>query len=596
MDISGLFVEIRQLFKQFQKIDLDIKHYVSRKVSKDNEYHKLSSEFHLDNLVNSEIYDNISELINQNNGVPRLEPIFKFYQLVQFPVQSMHMWITVEEKTASQSNKYDSADMSDTFNMETMDIFNQITIDFAKIYKKFVSVDEMLTDYFCKVLVNDKVDIALLESIFVGFSNIYEFYMKLVQTYIDHCFKHDKKTMFELLELIEWNKNYILSLDIGTTAINHKSKNEPSVNRFGFIPTTALMNISNLLSVLYQKPIKVKSNVIDGVGSAENKIKQLESSLKSFAETFIVIFSISSTVIDYNSIKLLNVDIDQKKGVDSKIIADFDVVREIDTEMSKKSTMQFYYHIINRKYNESSKFYVIETLDYCNYRCLTPWKTFGGNYAVTYNKVKYLLSYIESTVESPTKSTNRYSPHNRAQLYHAQCIQASTQNMFLTRRIDLEEEMQTVNSKVDLHIIRNNIYQKIANYIGFIVEKSKIQNNVDVNNIIHNSGLRILFIDTLLKNYKMQYKDLNLNVAQTAKNEILLSYVSDLEDISRKFMKGLHDQYNRKLPDASVFSGDVKPKIIKIIEEIVNVVIMQLIGDKNVYAIVNLKNLLLNSH
>ena len=80
--------------------------------------------------------------------------------------------------------------------------------------------------------------------------------------------------------------------------------------------------------------------------------------------------------------------------------------------------------------------------------------------------------------------------------------------------------------------------------------------------------------------------------------ELLSTYIRDLRQLAFRFMKELHNGYNRDMLKDDVFSksGDERYKIVySKIEVVLNKVIQAIVGNKsNIYAALNYKYLMLN--
>ena len=252
----------------------------------------------------------------------------------------------------------------------------------------------------------------------------------------------------------------------------------------------------------------------------------------------------------------------------------------------------FSYEVIDEK---SESYYILETLDDVHYRALAPWLD-TKNLLINKFRIKQLLDYI-----------NNPNRPNRISNYQAVSNKKASANMFLRKPMKVDE-LEEQAKDIDTHIIRNDLFLKVTRIIRDIIEKDygkgkKIKSDVDINNIIHDHRIRDIFINSILKLYEIGAKFNTVKEFEAGKfpfYEVLSSFIVELEEITRRFMKDMHDLYNREPLNASIFDlqeYDKLTEITKKIEESVNKAIQTVISDKdNIYSTMNYKYLLLNFH
>lgn len=268
--------------------------------------------------------------------------------------------------------------------------------------------------------------------------------------------------------------------------------------------------------------------------------------------------------------------------------------KKVSTKEKKtRNEWDFSYEIIDDA--NTNNYYVIETLDGLKYRALAPWLS-DKNLSINKFRISQLLIYIKNS-NTPNRIAN----------YQALANKESAKHMFLTKPMSIDA-LAEQSKEVDTTIIKNEIYLKINRVIDDIITKEyssgkKIVSDVDINNIIHDQRIRDTFIDTVLKLYKAgaKYSDIQeFDAGKFPFHELLSSFIVELEDITRRFMKDLHDGYNREPFKKEVYTLPVHDKmsaINKKIEEIINKTLQTIIGiNENIYSALNYKYLLLNYH
>ncbi len=566
--LENILLEFSDLLKKLKKLDNLIAEYVNRKDD------KTMQNSYLDQENNSIIGKHIQNI--DNLSLSTLEEIFDSYEKITSPFILLNRWLDLYTNDAYKANVDFSSDRSGTFNIETEEMLQKIKIDASGIFKKFDLLDDELVNNMAnsiEKLSPNTINVELLESLFVKYVNLnLNLYIEVVQRYIKIFYKENKPMMFKLLEIVEINKNYILNQNVDNASNASKpSKGNNPIQRYGFIPSTSMMNLEPLLSMIYKKSIKLPKG-------------NLQSQLKHFEEVFIVSYYKSDTRMQYDTMKLLDIVLNTNIGVNEKMISDLNVIYELN-ETKSKNKMQFSYEIINKPSNdqyEKMRYIYLETFDGIQFRCLTPWKNAANaaNFIVTYNKIKYLLNSINKMGLLPT---------NRAESYNKACIEKATSNMFVFKKLDFDEIESSTNKTIDLHTIRNTLYLKLTKHTNYLIDRKKPKMMQDVGEIVHDTELMNLFINIMFDVYKTQYSDLKFEHDEQSSSEILTTYLCELDDISRKFMKNLHDQFSRNniIED---FSND---NIKKVIADYIDKAIIYAIGNENIFSVVILKNLLL---
>jgi hypothetical protein len=385
--------------------------------------------------------------------------------------------------------------------------------------------------------------------------------------------------MFKILNIIELDKNIILGEN--TKSIfkkNNATKSNPPLKRFGLLPVTNSLPVKELLNIILaeeRKPI------------THYDFKKLS---KSHNIGFIVMNRVVYTPIEFNVrsliIKSVAKDYIQPDefGINDKTIDRFKTIRDYP----KNDNWDFSTQIYGK---ESDKFYIIETLDGKNYRCLAPWiqsKTYG----LPRFRVENILQYFSNNTTT------------RSSEYHTILSKQSTNNMFLKRAVDIESFTES-GALVDSNIIKQYIVKKLYKLIQEIVTKkykNDIKNSVELSVLIHDENLTSLFSETILLQYNKgavseEIKEFNAGIFPFS--EVLSSFLVELQYMTRRFSKEMHDGYSRNPPSNKIYDLPKREKmeiIMKKIHDIIEETVELIIKDgSNIYSSLHTKYLILNN-
>jgi hypothetical protein len=362
-----------------------------------------------------------------------------------------------------------------------------------------------------------------------------------------------KKAVFILMNWIEEDKDHFLeNYSVGkfSTSVNKKlTEVNPALCRFGLVPVTDSMPLGLLLQVVSQKPVS-------GIKS--------ESDLKSFAfaEKFAVILirKITPVPIEYNLRNLINRGTgeliqDEKSGISKKTIERFATINYVTCAGSAKDagdTWDFSITVVGDR--EAESFYVFETLDGCKYRGLVPWIN-AQNFLLPRFRIASLLKYVASGNKA-----------GRVTNYQALANAKITEGMFLTKTLSTEE-LEERADEYDTHAVKNDIFVKVSGWLHEYIHKNikKIKTPTAINDLIHRTELFDLFVQAL----QMNYTQINSQrAAAGVDKELLSTFLLSTETLSRRFMKELHDGYNRSPLDEAVFKLSAEERSNKIIEKL----------------------------
>ncbi len=523
----------------------------------------------------------------------------------------------------------DGSDLSQTYKLTTGDMLHDLLNEYNKYCVKYQNTDQEFIDFLIHRIINDfddtKAHLPQLESeyldddyddvdddsdevnelnkvddkemnlkkiskivdqmhdIFLNDLSVLRFYVAFMQYYMDYLYdsksKDAKKLMFNMIALLEQSKDKYLASQITNSfesSVNKKiNKDNPSLTRFDMLPITECMPIDQLM----HKISKGHSNTTN-----------LNKYAKDHNACFIVAHKVVITPVEYNIQPLISYEIAkplmQKAtvGITQKIIKRFRTIKIPD---GKKIFYKwnFAYELIGDE-NKADVFYVVSTLDNVNYRLMAPWLDVN-NFALPKFRVSKILDYINND-NKPTRAAG----------YHTMSAALMAKNMFLRKPLPMDD-IDEKSMELDTQLIRNKLFMEQMNRINDKVQKSKLHDDSDINEIIHDDELRTLFRNIILEMYSSGTNS-KFDGGRFSFSELLASFLVDLDALVNRFMKELHDGYNRNLLPKTVFK-EPKPQKVSIIskklEEILLKALMTVLSDKeNIYSSINYKYLLLNFH
>lgn len=502
--------------------------------------------------------------------------IFDFGEQVQIFDNSIRDIVDVFNKPYMNTDNVLTTDMSQTYKDETAEVLKDLTGKY-ELYKKYYNEHlALINDDLIEILLNifkfdsskdDTPLLAHLQEIFHKYRNTVPLYANFIQKYIDYLYDlqnaEAKKLMYYVLEMVETDKDFLMSGYAENQLVANITKHNPSYKRFGLFPNTESLPLSDIFSIIIPN---------------SNKYKTLEQLSKDFG--VIVFTKIVPIPVEYNARKLLENDnsIPQtgNVGINKVLIERFRTIKYTDDKHHK-------YDFSIDIHNENAEiFYIFDTLDGTKYRVLT---TFMNTkvYDVKRFRIKLLLKYL----------SNEHQP-DRVVNYQELAINKSINCMFAEKV--MPSDYFDENKESDTPLIRNELYVKLTKYLYNEVSKKKPKSQSDMNMLIHDDKLKIIFIDALYNLYQISGNRLGDSKFPTG--ELMTSFLVGLNDLSRQFFKLLHDNYNREPLGDDVFKLKVEDRnqhIEKKIEADILKCLKLLISDNdNVFSSVNYKYGLLN--
>lgn len=413
-----------------------------------------------------------------------------------------------------------------------------------------------------------------IQKIFRESPTIVHLYAFLMQSIVDSLFVTDKKAMNKVLAMLDDDKEFFLTRSSvnkvnKANKANKVSTANPPINKFNLLPVTLTMDLQKLF-------VKI-------MPGTNGKIS-MEKYAKSNSTGFIVMRHVVYNPVEYNIKKIIK-PVDKsliqpvEYGVTEKIINRFNTIHQLDAAKWDFGTKVF-------DTPTTRAYFVIETLDGKNYRALAPW--FESNtYAVPKHKLKTLLSYIANG-------------QSRISTYQKLKTDIAIKNMFLPKTMDLTA-LADKSVHIDMQQIQNAVYESVMSVIKLNIKikyASTIKSNTDINEIIHDADINNAFYHVILSKYSTGTELTDANQYSAGKfpfSELLVTYIRALRSITIRFMKELHNGYNRDPFDNSVFAQLTQNAIMDRLESVVKKAVLITVHHKtNIYSDMAYKYFLLN--
>lgn len=586
---------------------------VKNKLSNNNDLFELYSKYYdeiqdlisFNTQVNQKIQKDINKIIKEQNKILNIDEKFDNVKDIINFYNVIYDYYSTIRNIQENINIYHlqpiniRTDKSQSFMLQLQDKLNKINIRYSRFSKQWELIHVMLmntlTEKIINMCVNDHNKILpiikeIREEFYKNDSLIF-IYSNIVQNLLNISVSNSNNNITDnILKIIEEDKTYYLVDSQKKTQKNSKtnsktnSKNihiiNPPLRRFGLTPSTLLMNKNKLLEIILDK--KTNGNINLKKYSKDEKVG------------FIIFTRVVYHPIEYNINKLINKSEAQnyiqpnEYGINKKIIERFKIIKQFDTE----EKWNFQFELIG-EYDKVDKYYILETLDTKLYRALTK-KYNSDKYSIPKEQIKDLIEYF----------SNNNQP-NRISSYHQLTQKKALNYMFLEKSIDIDniiDKSQYVNTQ----IIQNDVYMKILDVLKKYIHVKYhngdlIKNNNDMNDILHNKDLLITYTEVMIENYDKGMSGTlarNYNAGAFPFEELLASYLKELNFISQRFMKELHDGYNRDPISDEIFKGPNKDKrriIMDKLEEIIKSAILITVDNtSNIYSTIITKYNLLN--
>jgi hypothetical protein len=461
--------------------------------------------------------------------------------------------------------------LSRTFRLDTAESLGELLIKFKEYEVAYSAKEIAATKESSKQIFNALVeDFSEKKLEFVAKESMSStsLFASVMQKCIDFASSDpSRRQLLELaMDLVEVAKD---------KALQHKKNRWPKpaysipLRTYGFLPVTKSMNLKKLIGIF------------DKGQRTLPKTNDATKFLREYAAMSGVSFIVGKKILDHPveySASVVGRKISDT-GITKAIVENFSVIEQLE---SNKWEFGWGVYLADKSKDEqSSRFCVLETLDGQNFRMMAPW--LKGRWDLPFVRVKSLLKGIETGIK-PDRATN----------YHALCEQEAIKHMFLRRKMDEEPHYS-----IDSQKLQSEVFLRLMNFIQKEANKAKKYNDSLVNHIIHATEIREIFESTLIEFYSEGAKNSDIkkyDAGRARYGELLGTYLAELRQVVRRFMKELHDGYNRNPIDWRKI-GEKRgfDIVMKRLEDLLMGVLNILISDKtNLYTTLNHKYFLLN--
>jgi hypothetical protein len=533
------------------------------------------------------------EKIYKIQNIDTIEDIFQFYE------SYMEYYNEVEYIMSLFNTKYSRIDTHSDVHSSQADVM-EIIEQLDKVNKFYAKFQKTYQDLEVDLLENSKIIQQILsankEQLLVMFetiqkcteTNTVQLYLYLTEIIIAKLqnIENNYTVMSYIYESIDADKSKFIE-HVPTSQINNKifiPAGNPLLKRYNLVPITDGAPLKQVLSTC------LNVNNIKGAVTQTN-LKFLAGLHKC---TFVTIQKVVYEPIDYSVNNLFSESKHQKtygltlsyvekmKTIKELLPAKWDFSKIIYSFLSDEDLLQPSAEALE------SKYFVFETLDGENYKILScstvNFHNVSNNFSKTsistksipYNKIKNLLIDI----------LGRHK-HSRINSYQHLCIEKALPNMFMSRKLPLEYAKEDSKS-IDTSLIKTEISIQMMKLFG----KSKIKNNYDMIKFLQDSSIEKCFVNTIIEMFAMiREKTVELTSEHHFRNsEILVSYISELQDLGRIFMRDLSESYSRD-PIIDFNEQAVQKKFEEILRATMNYLIS---SSSNIYQNVSYKNTLLS--
>lgn len=591
-DAKNNLLNGEKMIKAIQKYYSNIESLISNTVA--DEYRKSVSLLNTLSKLSSKLngmYDEINTILDN----PRpFEKTAYTYITTYHQIQNYYAVIDdVFSGLSKSSNPVELSvtDVSQTHQLEIEAEYEEVLLKYKAFVKTAASIitgaSYMLSNHLLDIFIKENnihqqihpktviQSIKYLHDLYAKYPNTLSIYAKFMDDLLNAVYSKGppgKDVATYITTQIEYDKNAALAEQAGKATVykNTRAIKNPPLKGFGLLPVTDNMELPKLILKIIGKKTTIKDHC------NKNNVG------------FIIITRIGYNPVKYDVNSLLYRDrnippVPATFGITNETVSRFNNIEELD-----KSKYKFEYKVINKK--PDIKYYIIETIDGRTYRALYTWGGNIHNYSVPYTIAEPILRFIDNQ-NKPSRVTN----------YHRIAINKAVKNMFLPRELSLAA-LESASKEIDTHLMRNRLFLSISTLMHDIVKKSygngkKIVGNVEMNEIIHDERINETFYGIILNLYNVGTKLIfEQMTSKFPTSEIMASYLKELVEISRQFMKELHNGYNREPLASGVFkSADKRTAIIDKLDDVLNKVINTIISNKsNIYVALNYKYLILN--
>lgn len=467
-----------------------------------------------------------------------------------------------------QSMNISNSNVSGTNRLDIVDAFEDLTGKYTQINKSvFVSLNEIAAACAQKIANDIKTGdaekkLTQLHEVVLQHISAYDMYLQVLQLLIS-----ENILVHVIEQLLESDKNAVLVAHID--ASRQKSNLIPH-RRLGLIPHDNILRCTprELHAAIY--------------GSAKDITFSRWAKDRNI--TILIINSVAYDVVEYKTSQLF------KK--DTSLVPAYGISRGIieRTTIISADTSSAGFDFSVEVHNEDAKVgFVFETIDGKHYRMLHR-RDGAVNAANAVGIEPFDIADIVKYYKAP-------SMHTRVSTYQDVCNKEACRKM-MVRKQPNTNLFEITSKTIDTNYIKNQVVLRLNGVLHTQLSRAHLEHNMekDIMKILHSPQLVDEFAAALLDFYKIGAVNTihDFSGGQFSFAEMLSSFLVEVENLRRQFIKELHDGYSRTQAfkdGVALSSYEVQRRLETLIIDVVQTVIP---SDDNIYSSLNYKYMLLN--
>jgi hypothetical protein len=525
-NILFLFEKIKEHYSNFQ--------YVVKKTEQGD----IIKEYFVNIIEENLMYQ--TRLQKLYSGIELIDEL-KIDKQIQLLFEITSLFVNIDnniEKYKSLCEKYNpvidsyiiDSNITST-NKKLNDLVISDTLKVISDYQRKYNVEPVISEFLDKVMLfykKNQFDITLLQSNFHEFPSSILLYKLCLQTLMDN----NRDLTFNILQMIEIDKNNIL--DVKKEDLKLHMYQNPIIRTCG---------------LKHSKPFHINEFKSDKFSDFKKQLPKKHG--------IIIIYNLVNHPLEFNT------KIFHQEKLD---FINIEYINNNRTIIERENSKWDFTHLelldIDLKKPDISKPYIIiETNDMKHIRYLTPWVN-PSQFILKYYHVSSFINYLNGTTP-------------RIQNYNKLC--ESEIKKHLNKPFDTNDYILKSQSG-DAPQLKQNIMLKLEKLTEVNIKKKQ-----DIYDYLHNSDLADEFIQIILNEFKEKY-------FEKMTGEYISTFLTDLQNLRRIFMKILHDNYESTDEDLKVkLVNHTNQQIRKCLDEI-------LTNKSNIYQNVIYKQLLLSDN
>ncbi len=477
----------------------------------------------------------------KESGDDKIKEVHEVYEV-------LHLFETITKYLTKINSDYSNygSEKSMSFILEISGFYNKLKQKISLLERKINDDLQMDVDKYSGVAVGEILrsddplaEVQKLNQAFHKYPYSISLYKKIIKSVLSKVFYTKPDLAKNIGEIIEADKTKVLNV---SDPIVKQKYNNPPMKSFGFVPRGLSSNLAELFDRVGVK-VSGKTDAFARIAE-QNKINIicLNHVTPNPVENYIDPLTKLSEAKKFNQPQLASMGVTFGTTQRHKTILRLG-----------KGQWRFdgKIYMSGKDFNESKKTLVIENLAVGHYRIMSPWAE--GDLYTPNDRASTLVEFIKA----------KYQVTNASRVYNANQQEAVSvlQNIFTTKPVDMDLiELET--QAIEYKFLRHSVYVNIMkHYDG----EKKIKTLSEFEKRIHSPEYIDILIHTIIDEYLIYAKEQNLT-STFGKAEIIITFLSQLSDITRTFSRELHDYYVKDTIDESDI-GRIKEKFADILEK-----------------------------